>query len=624
MNYYSDDDTEAEVGNRVNEPPDYEWLDAESVLENIHNWNMSLTGEPPNESGDLNAGVKSDARRNSAGYLDLARDLRGAEQRELDGFLATNRDLREAKKLELATKRGELDGFFNASRDLREAKKLELATKRGELDGFFNASRDLRDAEKLKLDARKRELGSYLDLARDMRDADKRELDGFLAANRDRRDNEKSDSDVNRVNVELLKQLEAMRLASEKDRREADRAEYYVDYERGLGAINYHQRKTDLEKSRYQLDAIINQNYTESNRKAYFEFDKTAHGTRFTTSNLKCDPEIKREFMAAWNSTFSDSPDWQLTLQKLLELSTKAVANTTTFKHYLDKLKRVMPDRERVARMTDRRNVFAFQTGPKFSYTFRPISAAVANYDHSEDYREIPRGIIYVDEETSDFFVADMLEFLNTVLRFPAGSVYPTRFDRVGLSTPNGNVVILDWREALEYGFYRFVTGTGGFHKRTISLTENTELENVYLHTIRFDATTDRGDSNKLIRLPGKETIRKIIGDNVGGLLTHASYIRAVVQSVEEYATEISLLKTKANNRFNALSAIDVLVTYLRYMVAQEKVSPRGTDFREVVRKLKSACPKLPSEYMDSYAVISDDDQFLIFAAREIITELGE
>lgn len=503
---------------------------------------------------------------------------------------------------------GDLDLWSMSERPRRNS--FPDADDKLKMDAFLAASLDRREEEKLEMEARKGDRAAYLDLARDIRDADKSKLDNFLAAKLDRRNDDKLKMDVNRANVELLKQLEAMRLDSEKDRREAERSEYYVDYERGLGAINYHQRKTDLEKSRYQLDAVINQNYTESNRKEYFEFDKAARGTRFAASNLKCDPEIKRDFMAAWNSTFSEG-DWRSTFQKLLELSDKAVSNSTTFKQYLNKLKPVMPERERVARMADRQNFFAFQTGPKFPYTFRPIPDAVMSYDSSEDdYRETPRGTIYVDKATSDFFVADMLEFLNTVLRFPAGSVYPTRFDRVGLSTPNGNIVVLDWSEALEYGFYKF-GAAGGLHKRTITLTENTELMNVYLHTIRFDAT---GRDEPLVRLPGKETIRKIIGDNVGGELTHAPYIRAVVRAVEEYASK------KADERFNALSAVDVLVTYLRYIFSQEKMYPRGTDFRDVVRKLKLWCPKIPCKYVDSYAVITGvEDGRIMGYAREIL-----
>lgn len=475
--------------------------------------------------------------------------------------------------------------------------------------------------KKLKLDARKANWAGYFDLARDIRDSDKQNLDGFLAANRDRRDNAKSDSDVNRGNIEILKQLEAMRLDSEKNQREADRSEYHVDYERGLGAINYHQRKTDLEKSRYQLDAVISHNYTESNRKAHFEFDKTGRGTRFAASNLKCDPEIKREFMAAWNSTFSDLRDWLSTFQRLVELSVKAVANSTTFKQYLDKLKPVMPERERIARLADRQNMFAFHTGPKFPYTFRPISYEVLSYDSSED-RETPRGIIYSDVD-ADLFVADTLEFLNTVLRFPAGSVYPTRLERVGLSTPRGNNIILPWSEALQYGFYKF--GTGSLHKRTITLTENTELMNVYLHTIRFEAATSAAkDSNKAIRLPGKETIRNIIGDNVGGALTHSSYIRAVAQSVDEYADKISDTKSAAENKFAAICAIDVLVTYLRYTASQEMACPRNTNLRDVVNRLKAACPKFPGEYMYSFEAISDVEEDIRSAVLEIITDSGE
>lgn len=486
---------------------------------------------------------------------------------------------------------------------ITEAEKRREETEKRKFNEFVAVSENQR-----KIDDQ--QFTKFRELSKDDRETSKLSIDSFVATSREIRENEKRTAEDDLNHVTMLERMSAMRINEEK----AERENNFPDYTRGLEALNYHQHRADFEKSKYQLDAVINQNFTESNRKAYFEFDKIEHGTRFTASNLKCDPEIKINFMALWNSTFSSLRDtWEYTIPKLLELSTKTVANNAAFKQYIDKIKLVIEDRSRIALETGRGNLFVFQTGPKFEYTFRSIPSDMMMNERCTA-RKIPRGVIYLDEETANYFVADMLEFINFVVRFPAGSVYPTDIDRVRVSTTYGNIIKLDADEAIRYGFYEFVTRLS--HKRTMTLTEHTELKNSYPHTIKFKS--NKFISEKMIQLPGKETLTDIMGDNVGMPLVHLSYINAIAIAISEYFEKMKRpYETETKIRLYALSAVDILHTYLNYISVQNKFLRSSQNFARVVNKLTDLCPKFPNErFIRAYEVISDNREFILEAVK--------
>lgn len=187
-------------------------------------------------------------------------------------------------------------------------------------------------------------------------------------------------------------------------------------------------------------------------KKLIFSFSDETNGTIFRTSNEYCNAIDKTTFLELWNfqtpSNISTNmyleEDVKIKLTKLTQLAKEVVVNDINYTQYIKDLttkqreyqQSVITMRIKMCRTMNRKQMFLFQTGGRYSYNFYSIDNRKIDPQSFRLNKSPPvtRYALHIYDKT---YVTDMWEFFYTQNMFPACMLYAFVPDQMQLSIMN-------------------------------------------------------------------------------------------------------------------------------------------------------------------------------------------